>query len=95
MTAPPIPIFRCLTLVPSLKNNWLFVPLALLAALVATLVILRPHSTVTLRAQTIVTQYETGIPGIFKSYEARITNRGPWPAVVTRCNAVDDTGERK
>jgi hypothetical protein len=51
---------------PSLKNDWLFVPLALLAALVAILVILRPHSTVTLRAQTIVTQYETGIPRISK-----------------------------
>jgi len=58
-------------------------------------IIFRPHSTFTLRAQTIVTQYETGIPGISKWYEARITNRGPWPVVVTRCNAVDDPGGKE
>ncbi len=79
----------------SLKNNWLFVPPALLAALGASLIIFRPHSTFTLRAQTIVTQDETGIPGISKWYEARITNRGPWPVVVTRCDAVDDAGGKE
>ncbi len=79
----------------SRKNKWLFVPLALLATLGTSLVILRPHSTFTLRAQTIVTRYETGIPGISKWYEARITNQGPWPVVVTRCNAVDDAGGKE
>lgn len=69
--------------------------LVLLTALCARFFILRPHSTFTLHAKTMVTEYETGIPGISKWYEARITNRGPWPVVVTRCNAVDDAGGKE
>ena len=43
----------------------------------------------------MVRQSDTGIPGISKWYEARITNRGLWPVVVTRCNAIDDAGGRE
>ncbi len=91
----PFLFLWCLTIVPFLKNNLHFVPPTLLAALGISFAILRPHSALTLRAQTIVTQYETGIPGISKWYEARITNRGPWPVVVTRCDAVDDAGGKE
>ena len=69
--------------------------IAFIASVTATVLLNRPHSTQALHAETIVTHYETGIPGISKWYEATITNRGLWPVVVTRCNAVDDAGGKE
>ncbi len=45
----------------------------------------------TLRAQLIVTNANIGIPGITKMYEAKITNVGRLPVLVSRCNFLDDT----
>ena len=77
------------------ERNSLFVFLLLLAALGASVLILRQRSVLTLHTKIVITHSETGIPGLSKWYAARITNRGPWPVVVTRCNAIDDAGGRE
>jgi hypothetical protein len=88
-------VLWCLTIMFLRGRKSLFVFLLLLAALGASVLILRPRSVLTLHPKIVVTHSETGIPGLSKWYAARITNRGPWPVVVTRCNAIDDGGGRE
>jgi hypothetical protein len=47
-----------------------------------------------LRAALHVETADLGIPGITKTYDATITNRGRAPVRITRCDFVDDTMSR-
>ena len=71
-----------------------FLTAALIAAILF-VIFVRPRTSPFLRASTIVTESETGIPGISKWYETKITNLGPWPIVIKRCDAIDDAGGRE
>ncbi len=88
-------VLWCLISVPLNRKNLVLASLALPVAFIVSFVVVPPRSTVTLHASLVVSKVDVGIPGISKLYEAKITNKGPWPVVVTRCNAIDDAGGKE
>jgi hypothetical protein len=67
--------------------------LVLIYAIVAYRLSNRTGHTGTLHAGIIVSKTDYGIPGITKTYEARITNLGPFPVLVTHCDFITDASE--
>src|ERR1017187_6850715 len=63
----------------------------LLVALSLVVAIATSGITHRMRAEIIVRKADIGIPGITKTYEATLTNRGLLAARVTRCDFIDDT----
>lgn len=46
-------------------------------------------------AVVLIRNNDFGIPGVTKTYEARITNRSFFPVRVTRCDSITDAGSRQ
>ena len=67
------------------------VTLTLVATIGLGVAILRPISAKHLVAEVAVRSEDIGIPGITKTYEAKLTNRGFLPSRVIRCDFIDDS----
>jgi hypothetical protein len=70
--------------------KWALVTLALVLVLGLAAAIPR-LSRPGLAAQVVVRAEDIGIPGITKTYEAKVTNRGFLPVRVARCDFIDDS----
>lgn len=74
-----------------MRKRWAVVSCALIATAVFAVAKLVDQR---LLAAVVVRTEDMGIPGVTKTYEATVENRGLLPVNITRCDFVDDAGGR-